>query len=427
MRFGWRSIFTINVPLGIVAFFIVATRLVESRGSSRDPMDLAGTAALAAGITLILFGVLHTPGSAGGGSLALRLALIVAGSCALAAFAALQARRRHPLVPPQLFRHWDSASPYLSAILLGTTIFGVDTFVPLFVQGARGGTAAAAGAVVTPLVLFWALSAAAGGRIVVRFGFRPTARLGAALALVGVAGLVAAALANASVAWVSAACGVIGAGLGPSSIAQVLAIQHVAPESQRGIATSLVPFFRTVGGSVGVGALGGTSSPRGSPCAWATAWRRRAGSSPACTCPSGSGRGRVRDPSHLPAGDRALARAGLRGPARARRLERLRRREISRIAGEARRSYLRRSFRKATVRGHASRGRLEVRSVPVLLRAKEAVARALVDVRLVGLAEPLHLRFRRRDGGGDARVVAAVEADDGRRDFGSCAASGGVP
>ncbi|HEY6147756.1 MAG TPA: MFS transporter, partial [Thermoanaerobaculia bacterium] len=128
----------------------------------------------------------------------------------------------------------------------------------LFVQGARGGTAAAAGAVVTPLVLFWALSAAAGGRIVVRFGFRPTARLGAALALVGIAGLVAAAVANASVAWVSAACGVIGAGLGPSSIAQVLAIQHVAPESQRGIATSLVPFFRTVGGSVGVGALGGT-------------------------------------------------------------------------------------------------------------------------------------------------------------------------
>jgi MFS family permease len=258
VRFGWRSIFTINVPLGIVAFFIVATRLRESRGSSRDPMDLAGTAALAAGVTLILFGVLRTPGTGGGGSLALRLALIVAGSCALAAFAAIQARRRHPLVPPQLFRQWDSASPYLSAILLGTTIFGVDTFVPLFVQGARGGTAASAGAVVTPLVLFWALSAAAGGRIVVRFGFRLTARLGAALALVGVAGLVAAAIANASVAWVSGACGVIGAGLGPSSIAQVLAIQHVAPESQRGIATSLVPFFRTVGGSVGVGALGGT-------------------------------------------------------------------------------------------------------------------------------------------------------------------------
>jgi hypothetical protein len=49
----------------------------------------------------------------------------------------------------------------------------------------------------------------------------------------------------------------VGAGLGPSSLSQVLAIQHEAPERQRGVATSLVPFFRTVGGSIGVGALGG--------------------------------------------------------------------------------------------------------------------------------------------------------------------------
>jgi hypothetical protein len=70
----------------------------------------------------------------------------------------------------------------VAGALLGTTIFGVDTFVPLFVQGARGGTAAAAGAVVTPLVLFWALSAALAAKAVVAFGFRKTARLGALLA-----------------------------------------------------------------------------------------------------------------------------------------------------------------------------------------------------------------------------------------------------
>ena len=62
---------------------------------------------------------------------------------------------------------------------------------------------------------------------------------------------------NASVPWISAACAIVGAGLGPSSIAQVLAIQNVVAERQRGVATSLVPFFRTVGGSIGVGALGG--------------------------------------------------------------------------------------------------------------------------------------------------------------------------
>ena len=256
IHFGWRSIFTINIPLGIVAIAIVATRMIESRSPRSDPVDVAGSITLACGVSLVLFGVLRAPGGTGAGW-SVRVVCLAAGVATLLGFAWLETKRAHPLVPPELFRRWHTASPYLAAIVMGTTIFGVDTFVPLFVQGARGGTAAAAGAVVTPLVLFWALTAAAGARIIVRFGFRLSARLGAIFVLVGLTLLVAGALVDASVAWMSVACGFVGAGLGPSSVAQVLAIQHVAPEPQRGIATSLVPFFRTVGGSIGVGALGG--------------------------------------------------------------------------------------------------------------------------------------------------------------------------
>jgi MFS family permease len=256
VHFGWRSIFSINLPLGALAFFLVATRMIESRAKLPEPVDLAGAAALALGITLVLLGVIQAPGAAGTRPI-LRGVFLVSGAAVLVLFARLQMRREHPLVPPELFRHWDTASPYLSGILLGTTIFGVDTFVPLFVQGARGGTAGAAGAVVTPLIFFWASSAALAGRIILRFGFRRTALLGAVLMALGLAGLLAAALADAGVAWISAACGIVGLGLGPSSLAQLLAIQHVVPERRRGIASSLVPFFRTVGGSVGVGALGG--------------------------------------------------------------------------------------------------------------------------------------------------------------------------
>ncbi|HYR45753.1 MAG TPA: MFS transporter [Thermoanaerobaculia bacterium] len=256
VHFGWRSIFSINIPLGVIAFFLVATRMIESRAKLPDPLDVAGASTLALGVTLVLLAVLRAPG-AEGAPLIPRAALLAAGAVCLALFARLQTRRAHPLVPPNLFRHWQTASPYLAGVLLGTTIFGVDTFVPLFVQGARGGTAGAAGAVVTPLIFFWAISAAAAGRLILRFGFRRTARFGAVLVLAGLSGLVAGALANAGVAWISAACAVVGAGLGPSSLSQVLAIQQVVPERQRGVATSLVPFFRTVGGSIGVGALGG--------------------------------------------------------------------------------------------------------------------------------------------------------------------------
>jgi MFS family permease len=259
VSFGWRSIFSINIPLGFVAIALVATQMIESRSEQPGELDVAGSAALAAGVTALLFAVLHVPERSAPAAI-VRVALLVFAAGSLWLFVQIQRRRADPLVPPDLFRSWDTVAPYLAGILLGTTIFGVDTFVPLFVQGARGGTPGAAGAVITPLIFFWALSATIGARLVVRFGFRASTRLGAILVLLGLTGLFTGAAAGAPVPWISAACGVVGMGLGPCSISQVLAVQHVVPERRRGVATSLAPFFRTVGGSLGVGALGGILS-----------------------------------------------------------------------------------------------------------------------------------------------------------------------
>src|SRR5262249_10436022 len=55
VHFGWRSIFSINIPLGIVAFILVTTRMVESRSSRPDPVDIAGAATPPIGITLLPF------------------------------------------------------------------------------------------------------------------------------------------------------------------------------------------------------------------------------------------------------------------------------------------------------------------------------------------------------------------------------------
>ena len=79
LRFGWRSIFSVNVPLAIVAFAIVATQLVESRSPLSDPVDVAGSLTLALGISLSLLGVLRAPGGSGL-SAPLRVASLVAGA-----------------------------------------------------------------------------------------------------------------------------------------------------------------------------------------------------------------------------------------------------------------------------------------------------------------------------------------------------------
>jgi MFS family permease len=258
LSFGWRSIFLVVVPLGIVSLVLEATQMRESRAARADPFDWLGGATLTLGVTALLVAALPEVGRDGGHRL--RLLLLGAGIALLAAFARQQARRRHPLVPLALLTRQATAAPYVAGALVGTTIFGVDTFVPLFVQGARGGTAAAAGAVVTPIMFFWALSASLGTRALVRFGFRATAIVGTVLIAVGSGALLAAALVEAGVVWISAACSLIGMGLGPVATSQMLAVQHAAPEAQRGVASSLVPFFRALGGALGVGALGGLLS-----------------------------------------------------------------------------------------------------------------------------------------------------------------------
>ena len=255
LTFGWRSIFSINLPLGALAFVLVLTQMREQRPGRAEPFDWAGGLVLALGITALLFATLQKTG-ASNLSAGVRGVLLIGGLGTLALFVHRQARAEHPLIPPVLFARRETAAPYVAGALLGTTIYGVDTFVPLFVQGARGGTAASAGAVVTPILLFWAVSATVAARAIVPFGFRRTARVGAALILLGFVGLLVAALLDAGVAWISAVCVLIGAGLGPSSIAQVLAIQHATHERERGVATALVPFFRALGGALGVGALG---------------------------------------------------------------------------------------------------------------------------------------------------------------------------
>src|SRR5262249_59242682 len=93
MAFGWRSIFSINLPLGLLAFVLVARNMRESRPPSPDPFDARGAAFLVTCITALLFSVLQGAShSFGPGA---RLALLALSAPALAGLA-----RTHPQPPP---------------------------------------------------------------------------------------------------------------------------------------------------------------------------------------------------------------------------------------------------------------------------------------------------------------------------------------
>jgi MFS family permease len=171
-------------------------------------------------------------------------------------FVWVERRAANPVLPPDLLSRRDIGPALLGSALLGVGFLCLDTYVPLYVQGAKGGGAAAAAGVVTPVMLAWATSGVFAAPLVVRWGFRNTALLGCALTVVSFTGLLACAILDAP-RWVLTSVLLLsGLGFGPASMSQLLAAQDAVAWQQRGIITSGITFFRTMGGAVGIGVMG---------------------------------------------------------------------------------------------------------------------------------------------------------------------------
>jgi len=179
----------------------------------------------------------------------------------LAIFLWNETRALEPVLPLSLFRNRIIAVASIGGALAGAALFGVTSFVPLFVQGVRGGSATDAGLVLVPLSLAWPAGSVISGWLIVRFGYRPATLIGGVcLALGGVL----LATVGEGVTWplLIALLLLIGLGLGLTSSAFVIAVQNAVPWSQRGVATATSQFFRTIGGSIGVAILGAVLAAR---------------------------------------------------------------------------------------------------------------------------------------------------------------------
>lgn len=151
------------------------------------------------------------------------------------------------------------AASLFGSLCFGGIFFGLDTYVPLFVQGVRGGAATQAGLALMPLFIAWAISVALAAKAVVHHGFRRAGVIGSALAALGSLGLVIGAIfPDWSRLCFIVGLAIVGTGMGPTSLSFILAVQHSVSWGQRGVATGAATFLRTVGGAVGVGLLGAT-------------------------------------------------------------------------------------------------------------------------------------------------------------------------
>ncbi len=244
---SWRWVFYVNVPFGLLSALVLSFSLVDPIDRRADhTLDVLGATLLSAAIVSLLIGVegvlpwLTLPASA----------LLTLG------FVAAERRAKEPILPPHLFaRRLLAASSALSAVA-GAAMIGIVTFLPLYAQGVLGSTATEAGATIAPMAVGWPLASAISGRLIPRFGFRPLVRTGAVIVAIATAALALLVTQGATSAPLRIAAAAFGVGMGVANTALVIAVQTSVGFQERGVATASTMFFRSIGGTLGVGVMG---------------------------------------------------------------------------------------------------------------------------------------------------------------------------
>ena len=253
---SWRWAFFVNLPVGLAAIAIVASRLRLPPRRIEHSLDLAGSALLTS--TLAVFVLLATLGGRdlpwrSGGTIAL-----AAGGVGLAVgFVVWERRAREPVLPLRLLTdsvmRASAGINFTSGLLFWCGLF----FVPLFVQDVLGASASRSGAVLVPVMFGAAAGTLITGRLVARTGrYRPWPITGSILMTVAMA-LLLTLDRGSSVVTASAIVLLLGTGAGFAMQPSLLAAQNGAHLRDLGTATSTALLVRTLGSTIGTPIFGG--------------------------------------------------------------------------------------------------------------------------------------------------------------------------
>lgn len=253
-HFSWRWVFYINIPFGLLSAFLLIVYFKEKVERKKVVLDYVGTLTLSGAIVALLFALLQGGTSWAWNSLQ-SVALFALAGLLLALFIYQENHTAEPILPLTLFKNRIIAISSIGGVVLGVILYGITSYVPLFVQGVKGGTATSAGVTLVPLLLAWPISSTLSGKIILRFGYRFTAVMGASFATIGV-GMMTLFRMDTGLPFIVVSMLMIGTGLGFMSTAFVIAVQNAVPWNLRGVATASTQFVRTMGGTIGVAVMG---------------------------------------------------------------------------------------------------------------------------------------------------------------------------
>lgn len=249
----WESVFYINAPIGVLALVFSALVLPQSKNATGDDrFDVPGVLLLAAGLLLVVFGVVK--GETWGWASASTLGVLAAGLLLLLLFGRHETRAAHPLLPMRLFRD--------PALTIGTMITAVNFFVllgaiffiMLYLQNVRGLTPVEAGVRTLPLSLASVVASPLGAKLTEKYGARLTMPLGMLLqAAASFAMLGWSPHSSYTAMWPPFIA--LGLGVGMVMAASSDAIVGNAPVRDAGVAGGLQATALQVGGALGTSVL----------------------------------------------------------------------------------------------------------------------------------------------------------------------------
>ena len=250
---GWRWVFLVNLPIGLLCLYIAVAKVRESRESHARPVDKLGLVTLTGGLFLLVLGLLRG-NELGWGSTAI-LAELAGAAVLLTAFVVVQARGRMPMLPLSLFRSGAFTGAQATAFAISASFFAVFIYATIYLQHVLGLSAIEAGLVYLPSTMIILFVSAATAQLAEKVHPGTLISLGLLLVAVGMALL---STVGVDSSWTAVLPGTIIAGIGtglfnPSVTAVALGS---VPAEQSGLAAGVNDTFRQAGIAVGVAALG---------------------------------------------------------------------------------------------------------------------------------------------------------------------------
>ena len=247
---GWRWVFLVNVPIGIIALLVVMRTLHLRHTRLDHRIDWWGAAALSVGLVPLLL-VAEQGREWGWGSTNSILCYVIGGVGVLAFLTIERWMGDEALLPIRLFTNKTIGISSIASTVLGIALFGGIACLPLYLQIVKGSSPTEAGLQLLPLTLGIMSGSIISGQTISRTGrYRVFLRLGAPL--IAVALFIFHYIAWDTPMWqIMIVSALFGAGMGFMMQPLMLAVQSAADRRDMGIATASATFTRQIGGTLG--------------------------------------------------------------------------------------------------------------------------------------------------------------------------------